>query len=421
MVGILLFTPVLRSEIAPVVPAPALTSPEIAVDAGPRGQYQPSVDGDLVAYTNETAAMSNVGYADLATGDRGTTDGAFDFWTDVNARRIVFTRAAGSRIAIMLLTLSTGTVAEVDPAPAGVNRHGAAIGGNTIAWVDLGTAPDLSSSEIHVRDLATSTTIRLTDDDRMDAAVRVSPDGKVITWTSCLTNRGDDCNVMQAVATGAGWVKSALTGAGESEYLTATDGTLVAYDIFGPPPGADIFWQPVGGGVEWHLDLPGTQVWPSMSDGVIAFESGEVGRRDIWAYDTKTSFLYRVTDDPADDTIADIDVAGNVATVVWNRLVTDNDVYARRFELLRPVSVKQKLEELRGRIAASGNHLATALGAKLSAAARALEAENTTAACRAMLDFLNQIAAQRGKKIPPTDADEWGARAEEIRVELGCS
>src|ERR1051325_596794 len=60
------------------------------------------------------------------------------------------------------------------------------------------------------------------------------------------------------------------------------------------------------------------------------------------------------------------------------------------------------------------------LNAKLQAALDALRAGDTLTACSNLQDFINQVNAQRGKKIPATLADSLSATADQIRNQLGC-
>ncbi len=61
-----------------------------------------------------------------------------------------------------------------------------------------------------------------------------------------------------------------------------------------------------------------------------------------------------------------------------------------------------------------------ALTAKLDDALNALAVGKTTAACKAIGDFTNQVKAQRGKAIPVATADVWLAQAAAIGSAAGC-
>jgi hypothetical protein len=42
-------------------------------------------------------------------------------------------------------------------------------------------------------------------------------------------------------------------------------------------------------------------------------------------------------------------------------------------------------------------------------------------ACAILNDFLNQVQAQRGKKLTTTVADQWTAYAQAIMTNIGCN
>ncbi|HEX6729815.1 MAG TPA: hypothetical protein VF074_07380 [Pyrinomonadaceae bacterium] len=62
----------------------------------------------------------------------------------------------------------------------------------------------------------------------------------------------------------------------------------------------------------------------------------------------------------------------------------------------------------------------TSLGAKLQASLPALQLGDIATACSKLQDLLNEIKAQRGKKIPVGQADALTNSVIEIRTELGC-
>jgi hypothetical protein len=63
----------------------------------------------------------------------------------------------------------------------------------------------------------------------------------------------------------------------------------------------------------------------------------------------------------------------------------------------------------------------TGLTVKLQAALTALSVSDTATACSKLQDFLNQVKAQRGKKIPEGLADSLTSSVSAIRSVLGCS
>jgi hypothetical protein len=145
---------------------------------------------------------------------------------------------------------------------------------------------------------------------------------------------------MQSVHTGGTW--SAPTAVGSSTSNEAnpdTDGTTVVYDSDRPSATAqDIYLKPVTGGPETPLELAGFQRDPSISHGVVAFETSSTfaGTADVYVYVIATNTLYRVTDTPGvNESLNDISVLPSGAIrVVWDAkplLNLDHDVYARTF------------------------------------------------------------------------------------------
>jgi hypothetical protein len=126
---------------------------------------------------------------------------------------------------------------------------------------------------------------------------------------------------MESQRVGSGWSAASLVRAapaGNSD----TDGVNIVYDS-----GGDIWYQPVGGGPETQLALPGLERDPSISGGIIAFESapsaGETS--DVFIYEIASNRLFRVTDTPLlDETLNDVTVLPNGdVRAVW---AADDDV-----------------------------------------------------------------------------------------------
>jgi hypothetical protein len=141
---------------------------------------------------------------------------------------------------------------------------------------------------------------------------------------------------MKSLHSGSGWSAPTLVrGAPASN--SDTDGVTIVYDSEG-----DIFYQPVGGGPDTQLELPGVERNPSISSGVIAFESAPTAgaASDVFVYEIATNRYFRLTDTPLiDETLNDITVLPNGdVRVVW---AADDDatqafarnIYSRTFGL----------------------------------------------------------------------------------------
>lgn len=298
----------------------------VDINIGPGDQYDPHLSGDLVSYTSGTTLR----YYDFATGidtlippEAGTEDQL----SDVAEGRIAFSRLdlGTFESEVLLFDVAAGTTT---PVGAGSHQTNAAMGGATVAYVDLWT------QELIAARLAVSVT-QLTLDGRIDRQPDVAPSGDLIVWESCQL-LASNCDVAQASWNGTSWQVTSLTTTGESEANPATDGTIVAYDA--DRGGArHIYWQPAGGGAEQALTIPGLQRNPSVSTGVLSFESVAVGETaaDLYLYDTATNRLFQITSTPGNESLNDVDVLpdGRIRVVWSSGSEGERNVYGVTLEL----------------------------------------------------------------------------------------
>jgi hypothetical protein len=258
-----------------------------------------------------------------------------DFLSDVDGSQVTYTHLT-TQSDIGLYDTATGQsriVSQVVPS----NRRESRIGGSTLVWQDFDYTGDTRTPEITVEDLSTGVVTRLTNDALLDKDPAVSPDGNTIVWTKCQQD-GTGCAVWEATRTGSSWQSTALADATGSPYpLPDTDGHVVVYTI-GDGSDQDVYWQPVGGGEAHQLALPGQQINPNVSSGVITFEqldtTTQVPNYDIYAYDIATNTLYRVTDTPQDETLNDVWVSpGRRLRIVWTAAESDYNVYGITVQL----------------------------------------------------------------------------------------
>jgi Tol biopolymer transport system component len=281
--------------VVPVTGATPTLTP-VTINSGPGDQTDPHVSGDWAAYTDNVA----IRYYNFSTGVDAQIPLAAssrDLLSDVSGSKIVFSHITASGTAVMVFDAATPAVApvEIDAAP-GTTRFGSAIGGNTVAYIDFGLQ---SNGELVIHDLATNASTRITTDTAADGNPSVSPDGNVVTWEHCVSL--SNCDVWEAVKSGASWTVSAVANSTSPEGNPDSNGTLVAYDA---QRGADsdLFWRAVTGGAETQLQMPGFQFNPSIAGHFISFESRSGIRSpdttDIFVYDLLTNRLFQITDTP---------------------------------------------------------------------------------------------------------------------------
>ena len=177
----------------------------------------------------------------------------------------------------------------------------------------------------------------------MDTNPKVSPDGDVVVFQKCQTN-GFGCDIYVSRQTAADvWTTQQITGAASEDTNPQTNGTIVVYtstrsDVFSQLI-TDVFYQPVAGGPETQISLPGDQRNPSIAGNLIAFESQVGTEYDIFVYDIAHGDLFQVTDTPWDETLNDITVCGDTGRIVYSAPGPngDFDVFAFTFTPPNPV------------------------------------------------------------------------------------
>jgi hypothetical protein len=279
-----------------------LTVTPIIINNSSGDQTDPHVDGDLAAYTD--SATSQIRYYRFSTSvDAAIPPGAtiVDILPGVSGNLVAFTRIEADRNAIVVFDTVANTTTEIDPHP-GTNRVGSAIGGNTVAFIDMSTG----DGDLYSYDLATNTLQLVSSDPATEQNPNVAPDGNTIVWESCPTSI-ISCDIKKAVRLGSGspFVVSTVVNSPDPEDNPDTDGTTIVYDgnLTGNATGQDIYFVPVAGGPTTQLAIAGNQQNPSISAGVIVFESRATpgADSDLYLYVIATNMLYQVTNTPGVD------------------------------------------------------------------------------------------------------------------------
>jgi len=111
----------------------------VTINNGDGDQTLPHVSGNLAAYTD--VADGHIHYYDFLSGIDGFVPGVSlgDTLSDVSGSRVAFTRQTPTNdFEVAVFDVSAGTVSLIDPHPGDL-RLGAALGGNTLVYVDFGT------------------------------------------------------------------------------------------------------------------------------------------------------------------------------------------------------------------------------------------------------------------------------------------
>jgi Tol biopolymer transport system component len=308
------------------------------VNNGPGNQLHPHVSDALVAYTSTSETVSEIRYHDLSTGlDMAIPNGgAYDSVADISGDTVVFTRLSASSAIYTYNVTTQAAPVEVAPQP-GSSRSGAVIGHHTLVWQDYSYGP--VEPEITAFNLDTLALTRLSNDEALDHTPAVSADGSVVVWTKCPSSAS--CDVWQAAAVPGGFEMMALTSGEGDEAQPDTNGQIVVYSSERAENGGqerDIYWQPVGGGAEYRLALPGVDTNPSISGTLIAFErqdpTSPTPNYDLMLFDLKTNTLYRLTATPQSENLNDISVGmDGLVRVVWSMSENGFDVHSFIFRL----------------------------------------------------------------------------------------
>jgi hypothetical protein len=344
----------------------------VTINASAGDQFDPHVSGDLASYTDG----DTVRYYNFFTGDDLEVPaevGASDQLSDASNGKVAFSRLDLDTFdqAIMVFDTATATATEIDP-QSGSHRAHVAIGSDTVAFIDTGLN---LTGELLASQLGGGTN-RVTNDTRYDQEPSAAPLGDLIVYESCQSSPGN-CDIRQAGWNSSSWVVTSLTNNSEPEANPDTDGVVVVYDAARSGE-KDIIWQHVGGSAEQTLGLPGEQRNPSVSGGVMAFESIAVGdsAADLYVYQISSNHLFRITSTPDDETLNDISVLGDGRVrVVWSSGPSGSrNVYSATFELppvgptytfggfLQPVDARPTLNSLKAgaavpvKFSLGGNH-----------------------------------------------------------------
>src|SRR5262245_47238168 len=220
---------------------PALTGTFQFINNGSGMWISPHVDCNVASY----AGGDSIHYFDFAT----NTDHALP----PGGRAELFSDVSGSQIAFAMIFGQLGydsevfiydTVSQTYTFTGNTGTTRPSIGGTLVAFEDQ------VSNQIFIYDQSTGTTTQLTNDAVWNTNPRVSPSGNAVVWEKWRPD-GTGFAIYSAVKTGPGTFQTTLLNEAGENRVPATNGTLAVY-VSDKSGENDIYYQPVGGGVETH-------------------------------------------------------------------------------------------------------------------------------------------------------------------------
>ncbi len=317
-----------------------------AVDTSPGEQTDPHVSGNLAVYTDQVTGSGVIRWYDfLNPAGSGFIPGG-DVWdvdqlSDVNGSHIAFARqhADNSRSCMVFDAFSMSTI-EIGQGQGAV-ASATALGSDTVAFVNSA----INDGDIVVGSIAApdAPLVNLSNSWRRDDSPAVSPLGYVVVWQSCEAP-SVNCDIMKSVRSGGVWgAPQSASDTTAAERNPDTDGITLTYDSNRPGTlgGQDIFFQAISGGTETEVVFDGLQRNPSISGGVIAFESKSPGSTtwDLFLYQISTNTVFQLTSTPSTNEILnDVTTLDNGdVRVVWaaddDFFVGEHNIYARTFTI----------------------------------------------------------------------------------------
>jgi hypothetical protein len=213
-----------------------------------------------------------------------------------------------------------------------------------------------------------------------------------------------------------------LTGAGEDRG-PVTNGKIVAY-VSDKSGENDIYFQPVGGGTEMPIPIPGDQRNLVISGDLIAFESqvtvDDQPEYDIFVYDLHTAKLYQVTNTAVDDVLNDISTCNGAGRIVYSAPQSGYDVISFTFQI--PSSPEDDINALIQLL--QSFHLPKGIESrllpKLQDALKAVQDGDTASACSSLTSFISTYQALPGKKLTAAQLSQLTSATDKIKSEIGC-
>jgi len=390
----------------------------------PGNQSWPHIDCDVATYTfDDFEGSSTIHYQNVSSGfDNVIPGNEVDVLSDISGSRIAYTEVTWSGETVRIYDINSLTTTIVP----GFGLSKPSIGGSLVAFEDIGSVVEPGARDVSTYDLTTGTVTKLTNDNDTLENFNpvVSPNGNAVVWAQC-TDGVTGCDIYAATRTSPGvfTTRPLTTDHHESRgFETSTDGNIAVY-VSDRTGERDIYYQPLTGGTEVHLAIPGDQYVPSISGGLISFASTHLNGYDVFVYDTRTGRLYEVTTGLTNALLNEISVCGDTGRIVYANAGDGYDLFAFTFQVPSvPSNTQDQLNDLialiRGFNLPTGT--ANSLIRKLQNAIDAINASDTATACSSLTAFINECRAQSGKKLTPDQSTQLINSANHIKTNLGC-
>ena len=327
---ILMASIVAAAAITPRAQAPTFTysGTETRVTSDPGDQYDPSISGNLVVFTDDRSGDQDVYYVDLTTlqeypvivapGDQELTS--------VSGSRIAYTDYRSVDVVVYDIVTGVSTnVTGPDKTAAGFNSIDPAISGSLVAWEDDRNG----DPEIYAKNLDTNEERRVSvASDSVDERPAIS--GNVIVWEHC-PYAGGNCDIWSYDwSTG---VTLQITNTPDvDERHPSVDGHWVVYQCTacGENGDQDVYAYDTATLKAVQLSLPGDQANPHVSGDNVSIDDLSSGTYHIKLWHIPSNQVFDVTSGTAGQYLNDID--GNRIVYTDDRN-GDLDIYMTEFTL----------------------------------------------------------------------------------------
>jgi TolB protein len=387
--------------------APILSGYETRITTVQGDQYDPAIWDTIIVFTDYRAADTDVYYHDLGDGEHPVivAPGNQEL-TDVANGIIVYTDYRSSDIRAF--DVSSGTTTEItkpDKENSGrvFNSVDPATDGTIVAWQDNRDG----NNEIYAKDLETGEERRITDATDVDSRPAVS-DGRIV-WQRCMA--GATCDIWSY-----DWASETTTQITNTpsvnEMNPDVNGQNIVYQT-NVNGNSDIAVFNLNTRMEQVPPLEQAQANPHVWAENVAMDDLSGGLYHITLWNIPSGGIYHLTSG----------MSGQYLNSIWDTRVAytddrngDLEIYMFTFTLTPSETPAQAIQDLIDYIVRLNLPKGTtnSLTKKLDGAMDGLARGDSGAAVNKLNAFINEVQAQRCKKIPCDEADTLIARAGEI-------